>query len=629
MPASNTSRPFPRASLWWPISLFVITLAVYLSTLASGLVRGDGGELQYTLATLGVAHPTGYPLYSLLGWLWTKILPFGPVAWRVNLISAICGAAAVALVYGSVYRLVRRVLPALAGSLFLAFSPAFWLLSSVTEVYAPHALFVALVLYLLLVWRDAGPRRPRLLILVALVYGLSLSHHRTMLLLAPAMALFVFLESRPSGDPSRGRFAWPPVRYVLLLAAAFLAGLLPYLHVFIQQLRRGQTVQHVLWNVILGGDFAGFLGLRSDALRVIWELPRYEIGLLGLGLALAGLAWLAWRQRTAAWLLGVALAANWGFCLFYRVPDIEDFTLPSTLILAVLAGTSGGWIWSSKKTVTPQLLDATPGIEPGQEPIPSTSGRSLNSLAATLAEIALLLAALLSLRHLPEVKAGVTTRDNGVEAQARALLAYPFEPGAVAIADWDVAMAVRFLRSVEGAPQGVRVNAVRLGRERACNLLQDSLEAGEALYVVPPVQITRLPDGYQFSEAPPYVKIARGQPDVTRLERPLDPRLTLEGMSRQGQLLILRWLVTGAPLAEEYTTYAHYFDATGQPLGQQDKGMGAELSCWYRPTTWPTGQVIQDLYVLPPGTASVRVGYYAWRDGEIDQQGTDTTLTLP
>ncbi len=130
----------------------------------------------------------------------------------------------------------------------------------------------------------------------------------------------------------------------LVLALAFLAGLLPYLHIFAYHLSRGRTVQDIVVNVILGGDFAGFLGLRSDPLYVLWELPRQQIGLLGLIAAAAGLAWLIWKQRNAAWLLGVAYLANAGFCLFYRVPDIPDFTLPITLILAVWAGASAGFL---------------------------------------------------------------------------------------------------------------------------------------------------------------------------------------------------------------------------------------------------------------------------------------------
>ena len=609
-PASETTRPadWPgrqdgpgdvrRAYLWIGLGLLAGTLILYLWTLAPGLVRGDGAELQYTLATRGVAHPTGYPLYTLLGWLWTKLIPFGSVAWRINLLSAVCGAGAVALVYGIVYRLTRRIVPALAGGLFLALSPTFWTLSSVTEVYTLHALFVAAVLYLLLAWRDAGSHRFRLLVLIAFIYGLSLSHHRTMLLLAPAMLLFVLLVERPSRSPG---WVQRLTRRSLALVIAFVAGLLPYIHIFAYHLSRGRTVQDIVLNVILGGDFAGFLGLRSDPLYVLWELPRQQIGLLGLIAVAAGLVWLFWKQRNAAWLLGVAYLANAGFCLFYRVPDIPDFTLPMTLILSVWAGASAGFLIRRRDRAAVRL-----GIE-----------------------LALLLIAALSFRHLPQTEAAIAGRDGGIEAQGRALLAYPFEPGATVIADWDLTMAVRFLRNVEGIQAGVQVSSVRLGREKGCETLRRALESGQAVYVAPAVQLTRLPDGYQFEAAPPYLQIA-GQPEpYTRLDRQIDPNVTLEGVQRRGELLVLRWLVSGSPLATDYTTYVHYFDAAGQPLGQQDKGMGAELSCWYPPSAWPPGQVIQDLYVAPDGTAAIRAGMYTLVDGQVQSLGDAVNIALP
>lgn len=620
-----------RAPFWTALGLFAVTLILYLWTLAPGLVRGDGAELQYVVAIRGVAHPTGYPLYTLLGWLWTKLIPFGSVAWRINLLSAVCSAGAVVLTYGIVYRLTRRLIPALAGALFLALSPVFWTLGSVTEVYALHALFVAAVLYLLLAWRDATSHRFSLLVLIAFVYGLSLSHHRTMLLLAPAMLLFVLLVGANSGRTrmeasGRGSLVSPRSRWQgllrrgLALMGAFLAGLLPYLHIFAYHLSRGRTLQYVVVNIILGGDFAGFISPRSDPLYVLWELPRQQIGLLGLIAAAGGLAWLAWKQRHAAWLLGAAYVANAGFCLFYNVPDIPDFTLPIALILSIWAGALAGFLSQFK------LGEKSESLKPTFRAFSRLRGP--NTLRLTL-EVALLIVAALSFRHLPEAQAGVASRDNGIEGEGRALLSYPFEPGATVIADWDLTMAVRFLRNVEGIPAGVQVQSVRLGRERGCETLRTALESGETIYVAPAVRLTRLPGAYQFETAAPYLKISTQTAPYTRLDRQIDPQVMLEGIQRHDDLLVLRWLISGSPLTSDYTTYVHYFDAAGQPLGQEDKGMGAELSCWYLPTSWPPGQVIQDLYVMPAGTAAVRVGLYTLIDGQIQSLGDALSIPLP
>ena len=81
-----------------------LALLVYLATLAPGLSfehsGTDGGDLVAAAWNLGVPHPTGYPTYTLLAWLFTR-LPVGVVAYRVNLLSAACAAGTVGLLYAA------------------------------------------------------------------------------------------------------------------------------------------------------------------------------------------------------------------------------------------------------------------------------------------------------------------------------------------------------------------------------------------------------------------------------------------------------------------------------------------------------------------------------------------------
>src|SRR5512132_2849190 len=84
--------------------IVVAALGLYTATLLPGIGSGDTAEFQRVLPTLGVAHPTGYPLYTILGWLWSW-LPLGTPAWRVNLFSAVAASLAVGAVY-----LVARVI---------------------------------------------------------------------------------------------------------------------------------------------------------------------------------------------------------------------------------------------------------------------------------------------------------------------------------------------------------------------------------------------------------------------------------------------------------------------------------------------------------------------------------------
>jgi hypothetical protein len=146
-----------RPCLWVATGVFGLCLTVYVLTLAPGVLGGDSGELQYIPYILGVAHPTGYPLYTLLGWLWTHGVVVGDVAYRMNLLSAVLGASTAAVLYLIVQHLTSRHAPALLAAVLFAFSPTFWMQAIVAEVYTLNTAFVVLVIYLLLMWEAARP----------------------------------------------------------------------------------------------------------------------------------------------------------------------------------------------------------------------------------------------------------------------------------------------------------------------------------------------------------------------------------------------------------------------------------------------------------------------------------------
>lgn len=176
-------------------ALAVGVFFVYLRTLCPTLYWGDCGEMALTAATLGIPHPTGYPLYCLLGKAWTLLLPFGTVVWRMNVLSAVFGSLAIACLYGAgrACRLPKPV--ALASAGLLAFSSTFWQQALITETYTLAALFTCLLLLLAARW-NANGRRASDLRLLALAYGFTLTSHQTNTLFLPGFVLFV-LWSEP------------------------------------------------------------------------------------------------------------------------------------------------------------------------------------------------------------------------------------------------------------------------------------------------------------------------------------------------------------------------------------------------------------------------------------------------
>ncbi len=373
-----------------------LSLTVYVLTLAPGLTfehwGADGGDLITAARTLGIPHPTGYPTYTLLAWLFSQ-MPIGPIAYRVNLLSAVCAAAATGLLCDTAQVLLpgqkeRKVL-ALATALTFAFSSLLWSQAVISEVYALLTLFAALLLWLLVRWREGGNnridanlwrlksrfKRPssgcplkapkarlelapmgnnRLLWLAAFLFGLGLGNHLTLAFLAPAVPVLLW--------PERRRWLRPQ----LLLPAAGLCalGLGIYAYLPLAAAHRPavnwgnpQTWRQFLW-VVTGKQYQPFVfGLPPDQ-----ALPRLgswalllgdQFGWWGLAIALAGAAWTWQHDRPLAlmaltWSLPLAI-----YAFFYNTGDSYIYLLPAVMLLALGWGAGGCYLLHLARRLKP------------------------------------------------------------------------------------------------------------------------------------------------------------------------------------------------------------------------------------------------------------------------------------
>src|SRR5438105_2468600 len=144
-------------------------LVLYFFTAARDIVVGDTPELITAAVTLGVAHAPGYPLFTMLGHLFS-LLPFGPIPFRVNLLSVACDALAVGIIYLSALRLTQSQLAAVVAALLLAVNPTFWQWSLAAEVFSLNNLLAAVLILLLIAWHQE-PERSVFLIAAFFVAG--------------------------------------------------------------------------------------------------------------------------------------------------------------------------------------------------------------------------------------------------------------------------------------------------------------------------------------------------------------------------------------------------------------------------------------------------------------------------
>lgn len=206
----------------WPVALVVGAAAMvfYALTACPTVYLGDSGELTNVIATLGVAHPTGYPLYTLLGKLFVTLVPFGRMAWRANLFSAVCAAGAVGVAYLVLRRMSVGRAAAAGGALLIGFSLSFWGEATIARVYALQALLTFAALLCLLGFMQE-PRRTGFLWGTWVLIGLGLTNHVIVIVLAPAAAI-VTLYYGPRGRRLK-QWALTPL--------AILPALLLYLYV--------------------------------------------------------------------------------------------------------------------------------------------------------------------------------------------------------------------------------------------------------------------------------------------------------------------------------------------------------------------------------------------------------------
>lgn len=338
------------ASRWADVALaglvFALCLGMYLATLSPGLsyASPDGNELITICATLGLAHPTGYPLYTWLGKAFT-LLPIGSVAYRVNLMSAVLGAGGVALLY-SIVRLVARFRAvALAGALFFAFSRTFWSQAVIAEVYAPNLFWVALTLLLFLLWaeREETGRSGsgRFLLLGALALGLSLGTHLSNLGFIPAYGLFLLLV-----NPRFFRRPLPLVGAAGLFALACLQYLwLPYKGTNLTDaMMRGMapTTWQGFYNYTLGAfpqmKFAFSLPQIPERIVLYLDLLRQNVGVAGILLGLYGLAEMLWRRTAHFYLLVGMYLVHVFFFIQYRAFDLDVFFIPAHFLYVIAIG---------------------------------------------------------------------------------------------------------------------------------------------------------------------------------------------------------------------------------------------------------------------------------------------------
>lgn len=557
--------------------LVVAAFMLYLLTLLRGVGGGDTAEFQRVAPTLGLAHSTGYPLYTMLSWLWSHIVPFGSMAWRMNAFSALAAAGTVGLSFVALRQLKIGMIGALGAASLLAVSIAFWQQATHAEIYAFATCLQISLIVALLAWRDQ--RIP--LWLVGAIVGMMLAHHRTSILLLPFAVMFVLVQR-------------PRWRDVGLAIVAVLLPLTLYVYVPLRAEAwqdRGQLLREYLLGSV-GGQWFSLARLWDDGWRRWWDVLNRLIApqwtWLGVGLAIWGAVRL-WRKDR---IVTIMLVCSYGlivlFCAAYYVDDLDTFMLPAHVIQALLIGVALDWLsrW--------RWIDIS---------------------------VLVLLLGFNVWRNLPEIQ---TANSNRTELIARERMNQPLAQNSVVIGDgWSIE-SLRYLQTVEG----IRPD-LEFGFNADPNYINAQLKRGRSVYLLnaaPNLKLrhTRIAGMWQIENAPLSVSqtstIAWNDGiSLTGYDLPNDAFQAGDTI-----LITLRWQAQQQPQAN-YTRFVHIVAADGTIWGQDDSPPQTGAT-----STWMVGAEHYDLAIpaikpnTPAGTYRVIVGWYDASGQRLSIANSDT-----
>lgn len=344
-----------------PLLVFALSLTLFVSTLNPSILPGDSGEFITVIGIGGVAHPPGYPLFTLIGKLFSY-LPFGSLPEKINLLSAIFGAGTIAILAYCVSLLTKSRLAAAISSGVLAVSSSFWLYSTAAEVFTLHTFLISLFLWQSILFIK-NPSSTRALFLT-FILALNASNHHTAALLLPAL-VYLIVRERQKIDLN--------LIFLIKVLVVSLAGIAPYLYILIVAAPSHPAINwdqadnlNNLMRLFLRYDYGtGTLAPnnlsftpKTGAIDVYFSSLWKETKLILPILAAVGANNL-WRQKNKLMLIILGsgfLALGPVFLLISRVQiasvnqkaALERFFIAPNLFLAVMAGIGLAFIFKQK-----------------------------------------------------------------------------------------------------------------------------------------------------------------------------------------------------------------------------------------------------------------------------------------
>ncbi len=321
------------------ILVFIITLAVYILTLLPGIgYSGDTVKFQFIGKILGTPHTTGYPTYIIINHFFVTYFPFGTLALKANLLSALLSSITCLMLFRIMLILDINKINSFIISTTFGFSYTLWSQSVIAEVYTLHILFISLTLYFFISWQK--DKNILNFLIGCAIYAISFGNHLTMITIFPALLYLVYATDK------KLYFNW---KIIFLVALFIFLGAFQYSYLFwryydpsTKYIEFQAPDWSTFWWTISGGDFKSLL-FSSPIWKIIfiripvftfyflrefyWWIPVIFIGIAGLK---------KWIKLNIFFIL--CICGNLFFALNYNIDDIYIYLLPTYFICAIYLG---------------------------------------------------------------------------------------------------------------------------------------------------------------------------------------------------------------------------------------------------------------------------------------------------
>jgi len=324
----------------------LVSGAVYYSTNCPTVEFIDSGELAMACKYLGIAHPTGYPLYTLLGRL-AAVLPGGDLIGRLNFLSLTLTALASGFLYLLIHEVIRRGnesvfshLTAVAAALFVAFSPIWWAQGTTNEVYSLNLLLISISTWSLLRFTNVDEHPLPWLLLSLYSLGLCFANHLSAVYLVPGILALII---------PRLRAVRANLRDIGLATMALLFPLTLYLTLPIRAHFKpflnwgGVSDPYFLFKHISGWQYRVWMFEKpleifrdfSAKITPAWELLRSQFAPYGISLLVIGIVLGVFYYRKLLVFALLVWIVNLVYVLNYDIGDIETYYLPMILVCSI------------------------------------------------------------------------------------------------------------------------------------------------------------------------------------------------------------------------------------------------------------------------------------------------------